>query len=366
MKAYIGVCLIILTLMVRVSAQDPSIVVTSKELTDTSAPGWVWNAMGEYDDSQLSRGAGKAGGPGGYGAYTFNGTGVAVYVMKAPSVEVDGRVHKVGRLRILIDGNLKAAVAVSSTDHEYGYRAYVAEGLPAGNHVLQLEPDAGWVVVDGIRIIGGAEAPSESGDQGSSTGPKATKIGQPQQILFYGKTQPLVTENQVIFSSNVRGFLNSILPELVVANLPGDWGPEQIYPRSGNNAIRYSGTSTGGESYCGMAAYAVHIDVSKNTDLAYWILPQQENGRFVGIDLHCTDGTILSNTSAVDQNGNPIIPGAGHGGHIPTYQWSPVQCRVGNYLAGKTVDAIWIVYARSGGAPGQYRGYIDEVTLYNE
>ena len=68
MKAYVGVCLIILTLMVRVSAQDSSLVVTSKDLIDTSAPGWVWNAMDTYEDSQLSRGAGKAGGPGGYGA----------------------------------------------------------------------------------------------------------------------------------------------------------------------------------------------------------------------------------------------------------------------------------------------------------
>jgi len=366
MKAYIGVCLATLMLTTSAMAQDPSVVVTSKEMTDTNAPGWVWNGMDTYEDSQLSRGAGKAGGSG-FGAYTFNGTGIAVYVMKAPNVTIDGRVHKMGRLRVLIDGNLKAAVAVSSTDTQYGYRAFTADGLSTGNHVLQLEPDAGWVVIDGIRVIGGVDTPdAQPGDPNSPTGSKATKGGQPQQILFYGKTQPLVTENQVIFSSNVKGFLNSILPELVVANLPGDWGPEQIYPRSGNNAIRYSGTAPSGDSYCGMAAYNVHIDVTKNTDLAYWILPQQDNGRFVGIDLHCTDGTTLSTTAAVDQNGNPMIPGGGHGGHIPLYQWSPVQCRIGNYLAGKTIDGIWIVYARNAGAPGQYRGYIDEVTLYNE
>jgi len=364
MKAYIGVCLIMLTLMVRVSAQGPSIVVTSKELTDTSAPGWVWNAMDAYEDNQLSRGAGRAGGPGGYGAYTFNGTGVAVYVMKAPAVEVDGRVHKVGRLRVLIDGNLKAAVAVSSNDHEYGYRAYAVNGLSAANHVLQLEPDAGWVVVDGIRVIGGPEAPDVSQD--GAVGPNPTKVGPPQQILFYGKTQPLVSENTMLFRNSVAGFLNSLNPELVVANLPGDWGPEQVYPRSGTSAIRYSGSSLGGDAYCGMAAYAAHASVTKNTVLTYWILPQQDNGRFVAVDLHCTDGTTLSQTAATDQNGVSVAPGAGHGGRLPTYMWSPVQCIIGNYLAGKTIDAIWIVFARNAAAGGQYRGYIDEITLYNE
>ena len=367
MKAYIAVCLIMLTLMVRVSAQDPSIVVTSRELTDTSAPGWVWNAMDSYEDSQLSRGAGKAGGPGGYGAYTFNGTGVAVYVMKAPTVDLDGRAHKMGRLRVLIDGNVKADVSVASIDHQYGFRAFTADGLSAGNHVLQLEPDAGWVVVDGIRVIGGHDAPdtSDDGMQGSSKG-KSDKFGAPQQILFYGKNQSLASDNTMLFRNNVSGFLNTLTPELVVAGLPGDWGPEQVYPRSGTTAIRYSGSSLGGDAYCGMAAYTAHIQVYKNTDLSYWILPQQDNGRFVGVDLHCTDGSTLSATAATDQNGVSISPAAGHGGHIPTYMWVPVQCHIGPYLAGKTIDAIWIVFARNGSTGGQYRGYIDEVTLYNE
>lgn len=372
MKKLLSVCIIALTIAVRTAegqgatarladtvGQGTTSTVAGKNYIDTAYPGWVWSAMDSYSDGQLTSGAGRAGGPGSYGAYTFNGTGVSVFALKAPAVEVDGRIHKIGRLRVLIDGSVKEAVAVSSPDQEDDCKVCDVLGLPAGNHVLELEPDAGWVVVDGIQVLGGP-------DDGSGGAPaKPRQIGAPQQLLFSGKAQSLSAKNAIVFSSDVVGFLNDITPELVDAPLPGDWGPQQVYAHSGSTAIRYSGTSTGGEAYCGMLAYRVQVTVTKNTVLGYWILPQQDNGRYVAVDLHCTDGTTLSSTAAVDQNGLPIGPIAGHGGRIPTYSWSAVQSAIGQFLDGKTVDEIWIVYARNDN-PGQYRGYIDEITLYNE
>jgi hypothetical protein len=162
--------------------------------------------------------------------------------------------------------------------------------------------------------------------------------------------------------SNVAGFNDDITPELQIGTLPADWGLATIYAHSGNTAIRYSGNAGNGPAYCYMNAYNVQIAVNKDTWLNYWILPQMDNGRYVAVDLHCTDGTSLSSTAAVDQNGVPVAPANGHGGALPVYQWSPVHCHVGQWLSGKTIDHVWIGFARTIGT-GQYRGYIDDLVI---
>ena len=63
-------------------------------LIDDSAPGWVWSGMTEYDDPGLYGGHAHAGGPGGYGSFTFTGTGVDIVGVAAPEVQMDGRVHQ--------------------------------------------------------------------------------------------------------------------------------------------------------------------------------------------------------------------------------------------------------------------------------
>jgi hypothetical protein len=108
----------------------------------------------------------------------------------------------------------------------------------------------------------------------------------------------------------------------------------------------------------------VSISVHSNTVLEYWIFPQQDNGRYVSVDLHCTDGTILSRTAAVDQNGVGVSPTLGHGGGIGIYSWNLARCNVGKWLGGKTVDKVWIGFARNS-AVGQYRGYVDDLAIYN-
>jgi hypothetical protein len=169
-----------------------------------------------------------------------------------------------------------------------------------------------------------------------------------------------------VYRSNVMGFLPTIGPELVDATLPGDWGPEQIYAHSGNTAVRYSGSSVGeGRAFCCMVAFSVSIPIDSQTKMLYWILPQQDNGRYVGVDLHCSDGTSLTNIGSTDTNGIPMSPGAGHGGNIPLYQWSAVKCDLGKWIAGKTVDTVWITYARDA-AHGQFRGYIDDLVIADE
>src|SRR4051812_21070953 len=77
-------------------------------IVDDAAPGWIWSGMDSFEDPMLKGGSGHSGGPGSYGAYTFKGSYVAVYSMRAPNVEFAGRRHKVGRLRISIDNVVQA------------------------------------------------------------------------------------------------------------------------------------------------------------------------------------------------------------------------------------------------------------------
>lgn len=119
---------------------------------DTTHPGWIWNGMSEYDDPAIGAGQGRAGGPGSYGAYTFNGQSVSVAMMQAPSITVDGRPHRVGKVQISIDGAPKATPRVTGGGVAGNYVVYTTNTLTSGNHVLQLTAVDGWVVVDHITV----------------------------------------------------------------------------------------------------------------------------------------------------------------------------------------------------------------------
>ena len=127
---------------------------TAPIIVDTTMPGWTWSGMQPSDDDGQT-GRGYAGGPGSYAVYSFTGTGIDVVVMRGPTVQVDGRRHKLGSLKVSIDGHLKALKPLSQTTVEDNATAFSASGLPAGLHVLELEPDAGWIVVESLKIYKG-------------------------------------------------------------------------------------------------------------------------------------------------------------------------------------------------------------------
>jgi hypothetical protein len=181
-------------------------------------------------------------------------------------------------------------------------------------------------------------------------------------VLFQSDGQSIPRANSVIAMANVSGFNQGIGPELQVGTLPGDWGLSTINAHTGNTAIRFSGSATGGSAtFCCRYAYSVSIPVSKTTKLSYWIYPQQLNATMEKVDLHCTDGTTLHSLggvySFVDTTAPYHIPG-----QIPINAWSKISVDAGKVLAGKTIDAVWIVYDNTG-SNGQFRGYIDDIFI---
>jgi sialate O-acetylesterase len=160
--------------------------------------------------------------------------------------------------------------------------------------------------------------------------------------------------NTIDFSSNVSGYSSTIKPECFVA---------ASTPHTGSSDLLFSGTANGGSSTnCYFKVFAVDLPLDTNSVLEYWLYPQFDNARYVGIDFHCTDGSVLSSSGLADQNGYGMHPNAGHGGAIPLNTWSMVRCNIGTKLAGKTIDKIWIAFDRPG-ATGQFRGYMDDIQI---
>ncbi|WP_125206392.1 glycoside hydrolase family 71/99-like protein [Capsulimonas corticalis] len=137
--------------------------------------------------------------------------------------------------------------------------------------------------------------------------------------------------------------------------------------QSGSASLAYSGTASGGAAtYCYYKVFDVTNSpktITPNTLLYYWIYPEQDNGRYAGVDILFTDGTTLRTSKCVDQNGHPLRPSAGHGGEIPLGAWSVVTSRLGS-LAGKKIRKVWVAFDRPG-AKGEYRGYIDDIRISN-
>src|SRR3569833_1405454 len=124
------------------------------QTVDDADAGWIWSGMDGYSDPDLHGTTGHAGGPGTYGAYTFTGTGVEIYGQSGAAVEVNGRVHKLGSVKVSLDGKTSSEATEKSTGTVYNYLLVKIEGLTQGTHVIQIEPDSGWCVVDFVLVHG--------------------------------------------------------------------------------------------------------------------------------------------------------------------------------------------------------------------
>jgi hypothetical protein len=178
--------------------------------------------------------------------------------------------------------------------------------------------------------------------------------------LFYTSfetSQTLPTWSDTIdWSVNISGYHSGINPEC---------STRQEQAHSGTTALMYSGTdNSSSSSYVYFKVFSVNIPITSATKMSYWIYPQQTNGMYVAVDYHCTDGTTLRDSGAVDYNGHSMHPNAGHGGNLPINAWTDIECNVGQWLAGKTVDKIWVAYDHPP-STGQFRGYIDDIKITN-
>ena len=131
---------------------DPPTAPPASGVVDTHASGWIWHGMSVVDDPALHGGSGYGGGPGTFGAFTFKGTSVVVSAMRGLAVTVDGRAHKIGAVKVKIDGEELSTISLSQPATEYGSTVFSKAGLADKLHVLELDADSGWAVVDFLQV----------------------------------------------------------------------------------------------------------------------------------------------------------------------------------------------------------------------
>ena len=140
------------TLVTFVRGSQPHVGGNGPSPVDDSEAGWIFSGMVEVDDDQCKGGMQHAGGASTYAAYTFNGSGVDIYATTGPSIDAGSRTHKLGRMRILVDGKPDGEYSLFQTSVTYQSKVYSVTGLALGNHLLQLEAVSGWIDVDYIRV----------------------------------------------------------------------------------------------------------------------------------------------------------------------------------------------------------------------
>lgn len=138
----------------RLPAESDRIATDSvSQYIDDSQAGWIWSGMAVSDDPEMHGGGAHAGGSGAYGVYTFHGTGIEVYGIACQTITVDGRSHKMGHVKISLDGKPVGGLDTSRPGPVYDFNLFSTAGLADANHVLQIESTGGWIVVDYIKVM---------------------------------------------------------------------------------------------------------------------------------------------------------------------------------------------------------------------
>ncbi|MEO7717398.1 MAG: LamG domain-containing protein [Capsulimonas sp.] len=141
---------------------DPNEDGAAATVVKNDAAGWMWYSMDPYENPALPDGAAHAGGPGSYAMYTFQGSGVDVYGMRALTIVVDKRSHRVGKVKVTIDDQDQGTVDLGVKEADYHSKIFSIKGLAGGNHVIQISPVGGWAVVDSLTVIAGGGAAAGS------------------------------------------------------------------------------------------------------------------------------------------------------------------------------------------------------------
>ena len=129
------------------------------------------------------------------------------------------------------------------------------------------------------------------------------------------------------------------------------------------------------ESYARNLLYSgLNLKVTDNTRLSYVHFPEipygydfEYSAMFMMIDLKFTDGSYLSELSALDQNGFKMTPQAkGESEALYTGQWNYIETQLGKYAKGKTIDSILVYYHRDSVVTAkQFIAHFDDLVIEN-
>jgi hypothetical protein len=153
-----------------VDAQSLSTGSAPATVVDDKAPGWMWDHMLSCDASGPPLVSAHAGGPGSSATYIFSGTGITISGISGSTVSVCNTIHRVGKVRVTLDGSVVGQFADAST-------IVSAHNLADQNHSLIIEPVEAWAAVSGLSVEHAAVATNTSAAVTSSGADALTTPG---------------------------------------------------------------------------------------------------------------------------------------------------------------------------------------------
>lgn len=146
---------------------------------------------------------------------------------------------------------------------------------------------------------------------------------------------------------------------------------------TGASALRVYGKQSAAENtYARNVIYRdLSIKVEKNTRLSYLIYPAlftadydyNYTSMYMAVDLAFSDGTFLSELSALDQNGFGLDPvSQGKSKSLYTMQWNYIETALGDVALGKTITRILIYFNMpQTKTASRFLTYFDDITIEN-
>lgn len=155
-----------------------------------------------------------------------------------------------------------------------------------------------------------------------------------------------------------------------------DDGPDRAYAAktnvgfTGADALHYTGRhESDGAAHATAVVSDVKVPIRPDSRLSYVLFPdfdeQQADyaGTYVAVDLHFTDGSLLSGLDARDQNGDRIGARAqGDAKTVSPLQWNRRVVDLGRVARGRTVDRVLLTYDGPKG-PADIGGWVDDISL---
>ncbi|GLR18810.1 hypothetical protein GCM10007940_34260 [Portibacter lacus] len=231
--------------------------------------------------------------------------------------------------------------------------------IPSNQYFLTLSADGVYHSPDFyLRLAGEISQHFRDG-----TIPPPTFTTSPHSAPFFFRTsmepkydaQPdwLNTFDEGIPPVNVAGPNGTGFPNLSLVNDQGHLGTTSLLIEGVDQSNQLS--------LVYFQVFDVDVTVEADTDLSYHIMPLNEGGRNVAIDLIMSDGSNLRDTDAVDQSGNGMHPGNPRG---TIDEWTEIRSPIGQWISGKTIDRIVITYDY-GPEERPFAAYVDDVRIEN-
>jgi len=134
------------------------------------------------------------------------------------------------------------------------------------------------------------------------------------------------------------------------------------HAHSGEHALLVEGEAKERYAFVYFQLFNTPVSVRPDTTLTWWLRPENDLGRSVGIDLLFYDGTVLRDTAVKDTDGHGVHPSRVKG---EVGRWTKFVVPLGTQFTGRTIVAIMAAYDSRRG-PGRFCALIDDLSIVSK